>query len=138
MNMNNIFSKEAKEAREEGWFQSVKKKVMTILSNRKDVTRSMLPGLCNSNMEAVSAALTSLRKSGINIYPPKGPGTPLKIASTAREQNEYLMWRRRLYLPTAKRMVTNEARMAEEFPQLADRPVELLKTLNEAKNVDTL
>lgn len=111
-------------------YQSLKVKVVTLLQQRNDVSRQMLPSLLNATQECVDMALTSLRKAGFRIFPVRGPGTPLRIASSRTESEKYIMWRRRRYLPTTIRMIAAEHEIGEEYRGLATRSSELLEAIN--------
>lgn len=115
-------------------FISIGTKIIMLLEGRSDVTRLMLPELVGAKLDTVDVTLTKLRKAGFRIFSPKGPDTPLKIAKTQLDSMKYINHRRRLFLPTAKRMILTEVELSEQFVGLADKPVELLESLNDVAN----
>ena len=121
------------EEREEGErYQSVKVRLLNLLGGRNDVTRQKAAELLGISVGNVSGAMTSLRKSGIRIFPSRGPGTPLKVVTTRTDAERYLNWTDSRYLGTAKRMVATASEFGEQYQELAGRPVVLLQTLNNA------
>ena len=114
--------------------QTLGNKIVTLLTQRNDVTRQMLPELLGCSQPTADNTVKNLRKLGFSIYPSKGPGTPLCIADTLTRKVKYLNWRSHLYLNTAKRMIVDEVEAGEQYRELADRPSKLLKELNETPN----
>lgn len=110
---------------------SLKSRIVILLQNRDDITRQMLPDLTGKPQNHCDMALTGLRKDGFKVFPVRGPGTPLRIASGQVENAKYINWRRALFLPTIKRMVIAEHTIGEKYPQLNEKPVQLLQMINE-------
>jgi DNA-binding transcriptional regulator GbsR (MarR family) len=115
--------------------ETQKAKVMKILMERRDITISKLSEIMGISPLHVGVVLTHLRKMGINVWPSKGHGTPLKIAQSQADMVAYSQWRRNRYLPTMERMIASEFEMAERYAQLSDSPKGLLKALNNAAYV---
>lgn len=115
-------------------YQTLANRIVILLQNRNDVTRLMLPDLTGKSMEQCDMALTKLRKSGFSIFPSKGAGTPLRIASSQLQSTKYLNWRRAKYLPTMKRMIIAEQVAGESYPALSEKSTELLQIISEATN----
>lgn len=113
-------------------YQSLASKIIVILQQRSDVTRSMLAEILKKPQNTVDMAMTSLRKKGYRVAPLNGPGTPIRIANTQTEVLKFMNWRRNRFLPTSKRLIVAEYESGEQFKQLASYPKQLLITLNEA------
>ena len=114
--------------------QNVGDQIVRMVSERKDVTRQMLPELIGHSQNTCDTAMTHLRKAGIKISPSKGPGSPLQIATTQTAEARYIDWRRSRFLGTAKRMIVHEYEIGEQHLELSNKPVELLEILNNAAN----
>lgn len=112
-------------------YQSLKSKIVILLQKRKDLTRHGLAALLNKNVSHIDVALTHLRKAGFHIWPSKGPGTPLKIATSQLESEKYINWRRRVYLDTAHRMIITEVELGEQYRTLSSSPKQLLNLLSD-------
>ena len=103
------------------------------MQERNDLTRLKLIETLGKSEVAVDNALGSLRKVGYRIWPSKGPGTPLKIASSQTDASKFISWRRERFLGTAQRMVIAEFELGEQFIELAEKPKQLLLALNNPK-----
>lgn len=128
MNIKKVFKRGPREKGEK--YQSIKSRILVLLEKRNDVTRFMLSDLLNVGQDQINMALTGLRKLGFKVWPPKGPGTPLKIATNQTDTAKYIAYRRRLLLPTARRMILTEFEAGEQFAQLENQPKQLLEILN--------
>lgn len=115
-------------------YQSLEDRIIILLKSRNDVTRLMLPGLLNVTQEAVDQALYWARRHGFRIFPSKGPGTPLRIATGQTDSEKYINWNRSLKLASTRRMIVTEFKIAEQYPQLSEKKVELLEILNQSTN----
>lgn len=112
-------------------YMGTKARIIVSLQERNDLTVRKLTELLNKPEASVRQAMTELRKSGYRIWPSKGPGTPLKIATTEADAAKYIAWRRGVYLDTTRRMIVTEMEIGEQYRQLASSPKQLLKVLNE-------
>ena len=88
--------------------------------------------LLKKPLNLCDVACTSLRKIGIKIYPSKGPGTPLKIASSEGELERYLDHRDNIYLLTSRRLVKDAYEAGEAYKSLSERSATILSALNNA------
>jgi len=109
--------------------QTLKDKIILLLTERKDLTRFDLAEMLNKTPLEVSIAISSLRKDGFKIWPSKGPGTPYKIARSANDAIKYIAWRRTRFLDVSRRMIMTESELGEQFKELAKSHDELLKLL---------
>ena len=109
-------------------------KILILLSQRNDVTRLGLIELLNKSEAVIDMTLVNLRKKGFKIYPSKGAGSPLRIATTKTQCENWIKWRRNRFLPTTKRMVVSEQDVGEIYPILADKKEDLLEQINNATN----
>lgn len=137
MKKKNKVSKKPKVVREKKI--TLGNRIVIILQQRNDVTRLMLPDLLGKSLQNCDSAMIRLRKQGYKIWPSKGLGSVLRIATNQAQLERFNNYRRQKYVPTVNRMIISEIEAAEQFPELSSKPAELLKLIkSENLNTDDL
>jgi hypothetical protein len=117
-------------------YQTLADKIVVLLTNRDDLPRLKLIKLLNTTEGNVDQAIRKNRKSGIKIFPVKGPGTALRIVNSQGDAMKFIAWRRGRCLGTAKDLVFNEHELGQEYRRLSKSSTELLSQINAATNLE--